>query len=136
MPRVSTEVAASIAQRATLLDPPERLLLEQLYVHGWPAARVARLTGEPARVVRCRASRLVRRVLSPAFQVVTTRSGCWPRQLQRVGHDVFVRGRTLRATAKDLGLSYYHVSQLVGAVRAIAEAARAEARQSWKRGAA
>ncbi|MFT3687043.1 MAG: hypothetical protein QM783_19330 [Phycisphaerales bacterium] len=136
LPKVGAELAVSIARRATLLDPADRLLLEQLYASGWPATRVAALRSEHVRAVRARASRLVRRILSPAFQVVATRSDCWPRQLQRVGNAVFIRGLSLRAAAKELGLSYFRVSQHAKAIRAIAEAVRAEDRLHPERGAA
>ena len=99
-------LANQLVARVEFLPTAERVLLEQVYIQGWPVARVAALTGEPTRKVRRRAKRLAARALTPMFLEVALHSAGWPREMRAVGAAIFVRGLSIRAAARDLDLPY------------------------------
>jgi hypothetical protein len=124
-------LAEQIASRAAFLPRSERLLLEQLYIHGWPASRIATLTGERARTIRQRARRLAQRVMSPAFAFVTVGGHTLDDEHRRLAAGVFVRGLSVRRASVDIGIPYWRALMFVRAMRTLAAASAA-----WKRGAA
>lgn len=130
--RRSAVLREQVAVRAALLEAGERLLLEQVYLHGWTAKRVACLSGCSARQVRRRVRRLTRLVLAPGFAAVAVRSGEWSDEMREVGRAVFIRGLSRRAAASELGLPYIRVLQHARAVEALA----GRSVRSGKRGAA
>lgn len=127
----SRVLAEQIASRAAFLPRSERLLLEQLYIHGWPASRIATLTGERARTIRQRARRLAQRVMSPAYAFVTVGGNALDDEHRRLAAAVFVRGLSVRRASAEVGIPYWRAQMLVRAVRTLAATSAA-----LKRGAA
>jgi DNA-directed RNA polymerase specialized sigma24 family protein len=129
----SRHLAERLAARAGLLPLDQRLLLEQLYVHGWPASRIAALRGDHVRTVRRRAKRLATRVMSAAFELVAAHSHNWAPESRAVGQAVFIRGLSARAAAAELGIGYRTAALHARTIRAMAKVSHKE---PAKRGAA
>lgn len=150
--REARERMASLAHAAGgHLDPVERAVLEAVFVHGHTCAELARLRGTPgyppalgdasrrtqatseARRLRRLLGRVVDRVLSPEFMYVANLVGAsglpappgWSSTRRRVATAIFLRGLSVRAAARELGLSQHVVRLHSDAVRAMADAARA-----------
>jgi hypothetical protein len=119
-------LANQLAPRIGFLPPADRILLEQVYIQGWPVARVAALTGEPPRKVRRRAKRLATRALKPVFLEVALHSDGWPRDMRAVGAAVFIRGLSIRAAAAELSLSYGSATLHARTIRALVKTPKTE----------
>lgn len=131
--RATPGLAEQLAKRIGHLPDAERVLVDQLYIQGWPAIKVAALTGEPVRVIRRRAHRIAKRVLAEEFRQSAAQHPHWCAQMRRVGEAVFIRGLSARAASRALDLPYRAVMLHARTIRAIA---RAEADPRAKRGAA
>ena len=96
--RATPGLAEQLAKRIGHLPDAERVLVDQLYIQGWPAIKVAALTGEPVRVIRRRAHRIAKRVLAEEFRQSAAQHPHWCVQMRRVGEAVFIRGLSARCS--------------------------------------
>ncbi len=131
-PTVVEEVAARVA----FLPPTERVLLEQVLIHGWTTARLAALTGETKQQVYRRIRKLTARTLTDAFEQVTMHSEGWNGEMKSVGEAVFVRGISVKAAAVALGLTYSAAMLHARTIRALGKTGKSAHTPPRKRGAA
>ena len=105
---------------AAHLPETDRLLVEQVFRHGLPAADVARLVGEPPRRVQRRLTRLVRRLRCPLYRYVTLHMELLPRPSHPVARLHILHGRSLRDTAAASDLTLHRVRQHLRTIRTLA----------------
>jgi DNA-directed RNA polymerase specialized sigma24 family protein len=108
-----------LMEGAAGLPVNDQALLRAIFIEERPATDVAPLTGRSARMVRKRIRDLTRRVLSPRYQFVLREGAGWPTLLRRVGFAHYIDGRTLRRTARDLGVSLHSVRAQRDAIEAL-----------------
>ncbi len=119
--REQRETAQRLVQLAIHLPQADRALLESVYKHGTPTSVLARAAGRPARTIRERVHRLVKRVTSPAFGYVLRHCDEWRPLVRHIAEAVILHGRTHRETAEELGITVYRVRREVDRIRTIAE---------------
>lgn len=103
------------------LAPADRALLTAVYDRGMSANALAEATLAKRRVLHRRVKQLIRRVSSPAFRFVLRRSDDWTASRRRIGEAVVCHGRSIRSTARQLGLSVHHVRREIDRIRALCE---------------
>ncbi|MDX2131858.1 MAG: hypothetical protein SFY69_07390 [Planctomycetota bacterium] len=108
---------------AGYLEPRDRAILEGVYVHGHTCADLARLMGEPrqARTLRRRLRRLTALVVAPEFGFVLRQQSAWPTSRRAVARAIFLRGRSVREAAAELGITQHAVRRQRDAVLALVE---------------
>ncbi len=114
--------AERVLALAEHLSEPDRLLVEQVYRHGLPAAEVARLMGVPPRTMQRRLAALVRRTADPLFRFVAGHLDLIPEPARTPARRHFLQGQPLREIAQRLGLTLHQVRQHTEAVRTLAQA--------------
>ena len=115
--RHHAETILSLAQHLTQED---RLLIEQVYRHGVPAAHLAKLAGTPSRVMHRRIASLVRRMRDPLFRYVAGHLELLPQDTRATARRVVLQGQSLRQSAKQTGLSLHHTRKHLQTVRVMA----------------
>jgi len=108
-----------VLARAQHLDKSDRVLLEQVLDKGLRASDLAIVSGVSVRTMQRRVQRLCRRLTDPQVIYVLRHHEQWERQTARIAMAVWVRGWTLRETAKRLGTTLHHVRQNVNAANAL-----------------
>ncbi|MGP1273606.1 MAG: hypothetical protein ACTS22_09765 [Phycisphaerales bacterium] len=116
------EEVERLVERAARLDSEDRRLITAVFAEGVPAAQLARERDADARWIRRRVRAIARRVLDPRFEFVARHAESWRPTRRRVATALYIRGRTLRQTARELGLSLYLVRLNRDAVEAMFEA--------------
>ncbi len=127
----------TIARRAELLPcAADTALLKAVYANGEPIAAVARLRAEkPGRTNR-RVAALTRRLLSREFEFVLRHRESLPGHRRQIATICFVQGRSMRAAARELGISFYSVRRHCDAIRALMDGQRETRGGSGSAGAA
>mgnify|MGYP003869508055 CR=1 FL=1 len=120
--------ADQLVQRAAWLAPKDRALVEAVFRDGKTATDLARLTGESPRALRRRVRALAARLASPRYLFVVHHRDLWTTGRRRVGTACFIEGRSLRAAARDLGMSLHTVRRHTAAIEAAFETVLAAAR--------
>ena len=120
------ELAERVLMRSAWVDGPDRELLEQVLGRGVRPRSVAAVSGVSVRTVQRRVAGLVKRLTDGDVEVVLRRHGQWPAETSSVALAVWVRGKTLRETAGELGMSLHRVRQEVQLVRGLLAAVRTE----------
>ncbi len=126
-------VVDTILDRAAILEPPERWLLEAVYRDSRTIRDIAEELGEHPRRVAQQVRRLVARVLSEPFAFVASRRDGWEIARRRIATLVVLKGRSLREAADELRVSLHTVRRHMAAVNAAAEALAVERRAARKR---
>ncbi len=112
-----------VLERAHLLDPADRRLIEAIYARGVTAAAMSRLMGQPPRKLTSRVRRLVKHLCSPECALVQAMESRLPRVRREVARACFVQGLSIRAASARVGITFYAARQHLAAVRALAEVA-------------
>jgi hypothetical protein len=112
-----------LVSRAEVLSRADQALIAAIYLKHQTLAAVACLQGTSVRVVRRRLYSIIRRVHTPEFIYVVRRRARWPEQQRRVATAIFLRGLTMRQTARGLKLPYFTVRRLRDVVLALITAA-------------
>ncbi len=113
------EAAEVILGRAEFLDEVDRVLLEQVLDKGVLMRQIALLSGKSVRSVQKRVEVLSKRLIDPGVVYVIRHHGRWTRAMGKVALNVWVRKRTLRETARVMGMSLHQVRRAVEAVKGI-----------------
>lgn len=108
-----------LVELSEFLPEAERLLIQQVYVHGLKTAELARLTGEPAYRVRRKLARILKRMRQPAFRFLAANGELFPRTQRRILELAVFHGQSLRKIAGQTGLSLHQVRQQLAAFRAL-----------------
>jgi hypothetical protein len=122
--RQTKSLARHILERAAILAPAERHLLEATFHDGLSCALLAAQLGREPRGLRREVRALTRRVLDPRFAFVAALAPRWRPTRRRVAEAVFLRGLSLRKAARELGMSLYSVRLHRDAVQSVFEGAR------------
>lgn len=117
--------AETIVQRARLLRPDERALIEAVFAEGRTYRDLAHLARTRPDALRRRVRRALRRADSDLFRFVADRRRAWPPDTRRVARLWILEGRTLREVSAELGMTYHSVRKHADAVRAFHAAALA-----------
>lgn len=118
-----------VVENAAALPDPDRILIETVYRDGRSVADVARLSGDDPGALRRRVRALVRRVMSPEFAYVIARRHLFAPQRRVVADSVILRGRTMRETARAMGVSLHVVRRHREAITDLADAFTRQRRQ-------
>lgn len=137
--RTTRNAAQLILERAAAANLPadDLALLRAVYRDGLSASHVARLLGDPARrhdadprSVRRRVRRLSQRVRSPLFVFVLRHKDLWPDARRRVAEALILRGKSMRDTAEELGLTLYAIRRHHDVIHALFDTHAATTRRS------
>jgi DNA-directed RNA polymerase specialized sigma24 family protein len=113
--RLRRQAAETIVERAQLLNPADRGLLEAVYSSGHSVQQVGRLMGVVApnrlRRLRARVRQLVARVGDPQFVFVSQAKASWPPARREVAELCIMQGASMRDAARRMGVSLYTVRQ-------------------------
>ncbi|MBL0928148.1 MAG: hypothetical protein IBJ11_10940 [Phycisphaerales bacterium] len=115
-----------LAARAMFLEPDERALVLSIYRERLTVKAAAGMLGQKPATVRARLRRLTRRLLSDEFAFVMRQRERWPARRRRIATAVVLHGRTYRAAARALGLTYDAVRREMLVVRTVHASARGE----------
>jgi DNA-directed RNA polymerase specialized sigma24 family protein len=96
-----------LAQWARFLAPQDRVLVEQVAVHGQPASALAQLAGVSERQVQRRLQALVRRTKRPEFRLIALCPEVLPPEHLALARARFLEGRPLRDAADRANLSLH-----------------------------
>ncbi|MEM1071568.1 MAG: hypothetical protein AAGH71_01915 [Planctomycetota bacterium] len=116
--------AQQLTRRAKLLDPPDRRLIEDMFDAGRPCSTIAAELGTDPRALRRRARRITTRMLDPRFDFVAAQAESWRPTRRRVANWHYIKGKSLRVIARELGMSLYSVRRHRDAVEAMFELAQ------------
>lgn len=122
--RQTRTLSKDILERAVILAPAERRLLEATFHDGLSCAQLAAEIGREPRGLRRQVRALTSRVLDPRFPFVASLAPRWRPTRRRVAEAVFLRGLSLRKTARELGMSLYSVRLHRDAVQSVFEGVR------------
>ena len=103
------DFADHVLRLAAALPPDERALLDAVFARGLTLSALAALHHQRPQLVRRRINRLVARVLAPPFAFVVHRRRELSRLERAVAAECFIRGRSVRAASRALGLSLHAV---------------------------
>ncbi len=120
--RVLDAQGDALLRRAHALDPDDRALLEALLREGESLQSAAAARGLSTRSVRRRVRRLINRLLSDRFVFVLAEHLSWPAGRRRVGDACVLRGRSMRAAARELSLSVHTIRRHLSVVSAMHQA--------------
>lgn len=118
--RLRRDRVERLLQRAEHLSREDRLLIEQVYLHGIAVSDVARLSGKPARTLRRRITGLVQRMNSPLFEFVISHNDLLPPSMRRTADLVVLRGHSLRRASRASGQSLHHTRLHVRSLQVLA----------------
>lgn len=107
--------------RARYLDPPDRILLVQVFDRGVRPHQIATLNNLTTRTIQRRVDALCRRLLDPQVVAILRAHSRWSAYTAGVALSVWVKGWTFRQTADRLGISLHEVRQQVQIVRGLIE---------------
>lgn len=116
--RTTRARSASIALgRAEFLDPDDRALIEAYFARGLTSTQIGLMLGAHNKTVLSRLRRLILHMRSPMFEFVMRHMRTWPTPRARVAREVYLAGRSRRATAQSLGISIHAVRRHCDAIR-------------------
>jgi len=111
-----------VLNRAYLLSPEDRAVVEGFYHKGMTAVQLARLMGLHPGTVRRRTRDLILHLRSPLFSFVLAHRCQWSETRRSVAELHLLQRRTLRDTARQGRLTIHMVRREVEAIRARFEA--------------
>jgi DNA-directed RNA polymerase specialized sigma24 family protein len=117
------DLVQRLLDRATCLPAPDLALLRAAYDDGRSAVEIAAMLGTEPRAIRRRLRRLAQRVLSEEFLFVLRHRDSWDSARRNIATACLLHGRSIRQTARELGLSLYTVRRHYLAILALFEAA-------------
>lgn len=112
-PRPVVETLLALARHATRED---RSLIEAIFGEGRTLIAVAACTGERPRTLRRRLRRVISRLIDPRFAFVAMHRGAWPQRRRLVATLHIIQARTLRDTARRLGITEHAVRREICAI--------------------
>lgn len=130
--RQKAEMVRQLLTRLEPLPTGDRVLVEAIYRDGRSAVEVAALVREPARLVRKRVRRIVRRALTERFAFVALHAAQWPTDRRRVAEACVLAGHSMRDAARSLGLTLHQVRRQWGAIETLFQSARQQAELAAK----
>lgn len=101
--------------------PGDRRLIEAVYKDGHTLHALSELIGERPRSLRRRYRRVISRLIEPRFAFVASRGRLWPARRRLVGTLHIIRGRTIRDTARRLGLTEHAVRRELSVIDGLFE---------------
>lgn len=110
-----------IVELASHLPPGDRALITSVYERGMCPAEVARTAGKPARTIRRKVQRLVKRISSPEFTFVLHSRHRWPHSTRKIAEAIILRGEPQRHAAARLNVTLHRVRRELERIRAVAE---------------
>lgn len=137
--RDTRHAAERILERAAAANLPsdDLAILRAVYRDGLAAADVARLQADPdrrhdadPRPVRRRVRRLTQRILSPLFLFVLHHREHWPDARRRVAEALVLKGKSMRDTSEELGLTLYAIRRHHDVIHALFDAHSATRRSA------
>ncbi len=129
--RRTRQAAQTLAERACLLPPDDRALIEAVFRDGHPVAHLAALIAGQAdnaeraahaRTLRRRIRRLTARLLSREYAFVAEQLPDWSPTRRRVATACILHGRSIRDAAAELRLSLHTVRRHRAAIAELVEA--------------
>lgn len=120
----AVERIQTVVRLCEWLPPRERELVRAVYGDGRSISAVARLMDADPTHLRRVLARVAARVTSPEYAFVVLNREKWPEARRRVASACWVDGRSVRETARALGLSMHKVRVEREAVRALLDQAR------------
>lgn len=108
-----------LIDRAKLLRPEDRVLVEQVYVNHARPVDLAQLQGVDRRVLERRLKRLLERVTSEEFLFVHSHLSSFDPAMKKVAKRVFLQGYSLRETATMTGMGLTRVRRLKDALQTL-----------------
>ena len=118
LPQASIDV---ILQHSKHLAPPDRVLIEGVYLRGLSAAELSRALGREPTVVRRRLARIIRRMSTPLFKYVARNSRTWAMERAAIAEAVVLRGLSQRAAATMLGVGIHRVRREIDRISALVD---------------
>jgi DNA-directed RNA polymerase specialized sigma24 family protein len=107
-----------LLQRAELLAPRDRELIEAVFLHGQSASGLARLMGQEARTVQNRVHRLAKRLVSRDFLRAARSLHHLDKEQVVVARKYFCEGLTIRELARELDITLHEARRRLYGVRA------------------
>lgn len=126
--RRTRQAAQTLAERACLLPPDDRALIEAVFRDGHAVAHLAALIAGQAdraaraRTLRRRIRRLTARLLSREYAFVAEQLPDWSPTRRRVATACILHGRSIRDAAAELRLSLHTVRRHRAAIAELLEA--------------
>lgn len=111
-----------LRNRALLLKPEDRALVEGLYGKGMTTLEMARLLNVSQETVRRRGRKLLRHLRSPLFSFVLAQRAGWEATRRKVAETRFLQRRSLRDAAVKADLTMHQVRTQSTAILAQFEA--------------
>jgi len=107
---------------AFLEDEADRLLVEQVCQHGRPLRELATMQGVAPKLIERHYNALIRYLKDPSYSYLTVNAALLRPEVRRTAQARYFGRRTLRQTAKHLGLSLHEVRKHITIVQALAKA--------------
>lgn len=107
--RTPIAVAQRLVACAAALPLHDRRLVEAVYGEGRSVCDIAHAAGVSPRPLRSRLKHLRRRLLEPVFAFAAARAATFPSPMRHIVTLLVFEGRSVRDTARRLGLTYHHV---------------------------
>lgn len=117
------DVVETIVDNARWALPSDRAVVHAIYREGMTASDLARAMDTSPRIVRRRTRQLASRLLSERFAFVVANRDAWPPGRRRVATACILQGRTMRAAARHLKMSFHAVRKHMDVVHALFETA-------------
>lgn len=119
------DFADLLVGRSVYLPAAERVLVQAVYVHGRSLTEIATLLGDTPRNVGRRVRDIAERAMDPTFAFVAACRdhgawAAWGRTKRAVAIEYVLKGRSLRAVARDLKISFYQARRFRDALVAMA----------------
>ncbi|MGD9689336.1 MAG: hypothetical protein AB7K52_08000 [Phycisphaerales bacterium] len=100
----------------------ERAIITSVYDHGRSLGEIAAIAGIAPRTLGRRVRAITRRLLDPAFPFVLGRRHEWTPTVRAIATETIIRGRSVRAVARELGLTYHVVRRHCDTIRGMVNA--------------
>lgn len=116
------DIVERVIERAQVLPPQQRAMVEGIYLRQLSAAALSREMKLDSRCLRRDVRAIVHRVLSPIFPFVVRHRDTWTGQRRQVARLCYIEGMSLRAAAHRIGISFHKVRRHDEAIRFLFEA--------------
>ncbi|MDF1809426.1 MAG: hypothetical protein P1U42_07000 [Phycisphaerales bacterium] len=98
-----------LVRRAHWLEPADRELVLAMFRDGKSAVTISQLMNESPRNIRRRVRKLIERLNDPRVAYVVAHHKGWSKSRRAIAHSLFIKGKSMRETTEELGLSFYSV---------------------------
>jgi len=128
--RRANSTTAGIVQRAQWLENDDRELVLAMFRDGQSANAIAHRLGRCPRQVRRQIKQLVNRLSDPRVAYVVAHLEKWTKTRRAIARSLFIRGRSMRETTDELGISFYSVRKHRQAIEGMCQGAISASNQS------